>query len=145
MDRSNKPHQRAGKTSRVLVGTSPLTFASWKSTVTGEDYPTVNFESYNVADDQTYDEGIIGPISADIQFGGDYDAGDNPYDDPPGLFPRDDLADVAFYTSRLDAVNWDFPFVRLRSADNGAEIRGKVTFSVSGKSQGRFLYPSGSA
>jgi hypothetical protein len=136
--------QRAAKTSRVIVGADNLTFASWSANVTGEDFPTVNFESYDAATDQTYDEGILGPLTCEIKFGGDWDAGDNPYDDPPGLFPRDDLAGVQFQESRLDGVGWDFPYIRVRSAENGAEIKGKVLFSVGGKNQGPFTFPSGS-
>ncbi len=136
--------QRAAKTSRVTVGGTALTFASWESALTGEDYVTTNFESYVAAVDSTFDEGILGPIGCDIKFGGDWDAGKNPLDPPPGLYPRDDLAALLFYTSRLDVVFWNFPFARLRSATNGGEIAGKVTFAAAGKSQGRFFTPSGS-
>ena len=136
--------QRAAKTCRVLVGATALTFASWEATVNGEDYPTVNFESYNVVAGQAYDEGILGALSSELRFGGDWDAGTNPLGTPPGLYPRDDLASLEFYTSRLDAVFWSFPYARLRSATNGGAIGGKVTFTAAGKNQGSFTYPTGS-
>ena len=136
--------QRAGKTTRVGVGGTFLTFASYEVTLEGEDYPTVNFESYNVAQGQTFDEGILGPLSSSIRFGGDWDAGTNPLANPPGLYPRDDLATVVFYTSRIDNIFWNFPYIRLRNATNSAEVRGKVAFNCSGRNQGIFTYPAGS-
>jgi hypothetical protein len=136
--------QRAGKTSRVLVGATPLTFASWEVGLEGEDFPTVNFESYNVAAQETFDEGIMGALASSIRFGGDWDAGTNPLDEPPGLYPRDDLASLGLQVSRLDGVGWSFPYARLRSATCGADVKGKVTFNCSGKNQGPFTYPAGS-
>lgn len=143
----NTGKQRAGKTSRVNIGGvagNNLTFASWECTLEGEDYSTVNFESYNVAQAQTFDEGILGPLSASIRFGGDWDAGKNPVQDPPGLYPRDDLASLNLYTSRLDNISWAFPYVRLRNATNSAEVKGKVAFNCSGRNQGVFTFPAGS-
>ena len=137
-------YQRAGKASQVSVGAADLTFASWQADVSGEDLETTNFESYVLADDTTYKEGILGPIECSLDFGGDWDAGANPLDDPPGLYPRDDLADVAFTVNRGDATFWEFPYVRLRGASSGSKVGEKVTFTCSGKSQGPFAYPLGS-
>jgi hypothetical protein len=136
--------QRSGKTARILVGAQVLTYASWKNDLKGDEQPTLNFESYNVISGQSYDEGILGALGCDTHFGGDWDAGLNPLNAPPGLFPRDDLAGVTHYTSRLDNVFWAFPFVRLRSASNGAEVKGKVAFDCGGMSQGPFTVPTGS-
>jgi len=136
--------QRSAKTSRVIVANTPLTFASWEVTLSGEDLPTVNFESWNQALQQSFDEGIMGVLGAEIKFGGDWDAGTDPFGSPPGLFPRDDLGPVQFYTSRLDNILWAFTYIRLRSSTNGGEVHGKVTFTCSGKNQGPFQYPTGS-
>jgi len=147
--------QRAAKTSRIQVGTGTnpfLTFASWEVNLKGDDYDTTNFESYNAAGfggGQSFGEGVLGPVECDITFGGDWDAGSSaptgypsPFVNPPGLYPRDDLANVSFFTSRLDNVNWAFPYIRVRGAVNGGEIRGKVTFKVTAKSQGPFTIPA---
>lgn len=138
--------QRASKTARILIAAQALTFASWRVEMRGEDASTVNFESFNVAAGQTYDEGILGAISADLNFGGDWDAGTNPLGTPPGLYPRDDLASLSFYTSRLDAILWSFAYARLRGASNSAEnpSNGKVAFACTGKNQGPFTFPTGS-
>lgn len=136
--------QRSAKTSRVLVGAQALTFASWKAAMTGEDLSTVNFESYNTVAAETFDEGIYGPLKCDINFGGDWDAGTDPYGTPPGLYIRDDLANLYFYTSRIDVVFWTFTYARLRSTENSGDVGAKVIFNCAGMNQGRFIYPTGS-
>lgn len=136
--------QRAAKAARVQVGADFLTYSSWKVDVSGDDLETTNFESYVLADDTTYKEGVLGPIECAVDFGGDWDAGTNPLDNPPGLYPRDDLADVSLIVNRTDATMWDFPYVRLRGASSGGEVGGKVTFTCTGKSQGPFVFPIGS-
>lgn len=85
-------------------------------------------------------------MGCDLKFGGDWDAHTNPYGQPPGLYPRDDLAGLIFYESRdgLDNIFYNFPFARIRSSVNGGEVHGKVTFNTSGKSQGIFTIPTGS-
>lgn len=136
--------QRAGKTSQVIVNGVTLTFASYEAGVEGQDLETTNFDSYNVADEQTYEEGILGKLKCSLRFGGDWDAGENPLDDPPGLFPRDDLPDLSFVVSRIDLTSWAFPYARIRTSTNGSSVGDKVTFSCSGMNQGPFSYPSGS-
>ena len=136
--------QRAGKASQVNVDGTALTFASYNAKVAGQDLETTNFESYVLAEDTTYKEGILGPIECALDFGGDWDAGTNPLDDPPGLYPRDDLPNVEFVTNRGDASFWDFPYVRLRNCASGAAPDAKVTFTCDGMSQGPFVFPIGS-
>ena len=121
-----------------------LTYASWQVTHTADDLPTNNFESYNAAAANSFDEGILGFIGATITCAGDWDAGTNPYDAPPGFYPRDDLATVLFYTSRLDVISWTFPYLRVRGSTNGADAKQKVAFSVNASSQGPFTDPAGS-
>lgn len=142
----NTGYQRAAKSARVAITPNFLSFASWNVQVAGEDLPTVNFESYSTSLNQSYDEGILGVLKCDIKFGGDWDAHQNFYDTVPGLFPRDDLASVSLLLSRatLDNTFWNFPYMRVRQSTNGAEVRGKVTFDVSGFNQGKFSFPTGS-
>lgn len=136
--------QRAGIYSRVLVAAQALCFSSWKADMQGADLDTVNFESYNAAAGYTYDEGINGVLSCGLQFGGDWDAGVDPLGTPPGLYPRDNLATLSFYTSRIDNILWSFPYARIHTSNCGSGVREKVTFACSGKSQGPFTFPTGS-
>jgi hypothetical protein len=146
-------YQRAAKLSRVLVNTTPLTFASWEAVLNGDDLNTTNFESYYTpttnSSPNTFDEGILGVIGADLRFGGDWDAHFVPVGNPPGLYPRDDLTNLQFYTARVPGTQapeaaWAFGYARLRSATNGGTVKDKVTFQCSGKNQGYFAYPASS-
>lgn len=85
-------------------------------------------------------------MGAEGSFGGDWDAGLNAFDNPPGLYPRDDLALVTFYTSTIDLVDYFFNYMRVRSVKVGAQAADLVTFDVdSWMSQGIFTLPTGSA
>lgn len=151
--------QRAAKASRVLVGSSALAFASWSANMSGPDLSTLNFQSFNTAygtpmpggyGGESFSEGLYGALDCQLSCGGDWDASQNPLDLPtPGLYIRDDLEDLAFETNRIDVAGgvtpWAFPYARIRSAQNGAQVTGLVTFTVSGNNQGPFLGPIGSA
>lgn len=121
---------RAGKNSRVVVEATNLTAANWRVTRRGDDLDTTNFESAG------QEQGLIGVEVSDWSLGGDWDSAQNRFTDPPGLFPRDDLGEIQFYTNLADADFHNITDNRVLSAENGAEVRGKVTFSASGKSQG---------
>lgn len=150
-------YQRAAKASRVLVGPTVLAFASWSANVSGADLPTLNFQSfdtaYNVlAGGESFDEGLYGALKCDWSCGGDWDAAANPVDDianVPGFYIRDDLTNLTFEPNRLDVANsgvtpWFFGYARVRSAQNGGQVTGLVTFTASGINQGPFSYPIGS-
>jgi hypothetical protein len=122
--------QRAAKNSRVQVGATNLRHASWRLTWRGDDLDTTNFESAG------NEQGTIGVIVGDWQTSGDWDASLPAYADPPGLYPRDDLGQMKFFENTSDGVAHTVAASRVLSAENGAEIRGKVSFSASGKSQG---------
>lgn len=122
----------------MLVGGTQLAFAKWDVNFAVKDLDTTNFESNG------FGEGISGIEQADLSFGGDWDAGQNPMDNPPGIYPRDDLANLDFYENVTDNVFWNFPYARLRSCKNGASVDGKVTYEASGMSQGLTVQPTGS-
>ncbi len=139
--------QRAAKTSRVTVQGVVLAFASWEANIEGESFDTTNFTSYNLVDGNlpnTFDEGILGKIMCGGSFGGDWDAGENPLDTTPGLYPRDDLPAVLLFESTIDNTFWDFPYVRIINSNNSGDIGGKVLFKSTYKNQGPFLYPTAS-
>ncbi len=156
--------QRAGKKSRVLCGnaTTPLlgtalAYASFNYSVDGDDLPTPNMNSFNITvlgvgpgisitdtAPQTFDEGILGIIRSKFDFGGDWDAGFNAFDPPPGIYPRDDFPGLVFDQNRLDPGICAYPYSRLRNTRVGSTVTGKVTFTADGMNQGPFNVPSGS-
>jgi hypothetical protein len=131
-------HQRAGKNSRTQVGGVNLRNNTWRTTYRADDLDTTNFESGG------HEQGTIGVDVIEWSMGGDWDAQQNAYDNPPGLYPRDDLGSVKCYENVSDNVLASIPNNRVLSAENGAEVRGKVSFSANGKSQGGgFALPTG--
>ena len=138
--------QRAGKTAQVNANGTVLAFSSYGVTVTGEENSTNNFTSWDAGGwggGQSFDEALLAFVKASIDFGGDWDAGVNAYDNPPACYPRDDFPNLKLYTSIIDVVDFVFAYMRIRSAKVGAECTGNVTFEVSGMSQGPFILPTG--
>ena len=130
--------QRAGKGSRVQVTAINLNMVEWTFEAKGDDLDTTNFESAG------NEQGTIGIIVADFQVRGDWDAGRNPYDSPPGIYPRDDLSALKFYENVTDNIFHSVSIARLLSTRNGSQVRGKVTFEFSGKSNSGFTLATGS-
>ncbi len=133
---------RAAKNSRVIYTAVTLRRASWKATAKADDLDTTNFESGG------HEQGTIGVDSIEWSLGGDWDASINEFDDAPGLYPRDDGGSLKLFTNVSDNVFWLIAATRVLSSENGADIKGKVTFAASGKSQGVALHgtslPTGS-
>ncbi len=121
---------RSGKGSRIQVSGTALTLARWNVTRRGDDLDTTNFES------DGEDQGTIGVEAADWTMSGLWDADQNRFIDPPGLYPRDNLDGLRFYENTNDGIGWNIPIARVLSASNGAEVRGLVTFEANGKSNG---------
>lgn len=121
--------QRAGKNSRIQVAGTNLRYATWKATWQGDDLDTVNMESLGA------DQGLVGVIGCTWSLNGDWDANINAYDSPPGLYPRDDMGQIRFFENVADNVGHNLATNRVLSAENGAEVKGKVTFGANGKSQ----------
>lgn len=126
-------HFRAGKGSRVIVEAVVLNKSAWDLTFQGDDLDTSTFEGGG------FDQGTIGIQGVDWNMGANWDASANNLTDPPGLYPRDDLGDVKFYTNLADAIFWDLSSNRVLSSKNGAEVKGLVTFSSTGKMNGASL------
>ncbi len=138
--------QRAGKTSQVNANGTALAYSSYDVTVSSEDHSTNNFNSWDAGafgNGQSFDEGLLCFVKADISFGGDWDAGLNAFDNPPGMFPRDDFPNLELFTSIIDVVDFRFSYMRIRSAKTGSQATASVTFEVSGMNQGPFALPTG--
>lgn len=131
--------QRAGRGSAVVVNGTHLNMAEWRANGRGDDLDTTNFESGGA------ETGLIGVQVIEWDMGGDWDAINNFYDEPPGIYPRDDFGTLRLYQSFADGINWILNLNRVLSAENSTQVRGKVSFRASGKSNGNInFFPSGS-
>lgn len=129
---------RSGKGARVSAGGTTLRAAEFEAAQQADDLDTTNFECSGT------EQGTIGVLSATWSIRGDWDASVNMFDNPPGLYPRDDLLNLYLYTNLVDNVYWYFATARVLSSRNSGQVRGKVTFEASGKNQGTFVSPTGS-
>jgi hypothetical protein len=122
-------HMRAGKNGRVQVAGTNLRNANWRANWKGDDLDTTNFEALT-------EQGLTGVLVCEWQTGGPWDAQQNNFDSPPGLYPRDDLGAVKFFEAVSDNVLHNLAANRVLSSENSAEVRGLVQFNASGKSNG---------
>lgn len=130
---------RSGKNARVSVSGANLLQNEWDVTDRGDWQDTTNFE------DSGEEQGLVGIEGLDYNVKGDWNAETNVYDDPPGIFPQDAFPDLQLYENISDNVFWDIPFSAIVSAQNGATVRGKVTFGWTGKAQPGWIRPTGDA
>lgn len=138
-------YQRAGKNSRIEIGTTILAMSSWDITENGDDLDTANFTSAGLSqaspNSTAFGEGILGFQQIAWNLGGNWDAHMAMYDDPPGLYVRDDLGLVKFFENVNDNDYVFMNYARVRSSNNGAEVKGLVTFKASGMSNGPYTLP----
>lgn len=130
---------RAGKNARATVAGTNMRKTDWETDFQADDIDSTNFESGG------FDQGTVGITSCPWTLKGPWDASLNDYDDPPGLYPRDDLGLVRLYTNTGDNVFWNLPNNRVLSAKNSVSVRQLVMFEASCKTQGSFSRPTGSA
>lgn len=127
--------QRGGRLSRVLLGVTPLYQSSWSANWVSGNSDITNFEN------QGLEVGLIAVQSVQFNFGGDWDATGNYFANPPGIFPRDDLANLFLIINRNEAPRWTFACARIRSATVSSEVHSAVSFQAAGASQGTWLAP----
>jgi hypothetical protein len=131
-------HFRASKNGRVQVNTVNLAQTEWTATWRGEDVDTTNFEGIGAG--SGYEQGTIGTQVIDFNSNGLWNAGTNPFGNPPGIYPTDSLPNVAFFQSQSDPCTVAFPLARILSSvvASGNVKTGAIRFNFTGKSNGPF-------
>lgn len=135
--------QIAGKNSRISADGTILSLAKFNVVDEVDNLDTTNFTSTD-EEGNCFEEGISGVERLRWTLGGLWDAGTNPEDDPPGIYPRDDLPNLILYLNVAAAQSYDMPFTRVRSSTVGTDVKGSVTFDAAGLNQGPFTVPTGS-
>lgn len=138
--------QRSGKASRLTVAGVNLNVKNMSVSQHADDLDTTNFEAAG------YDNGTNGVTGVDWDFDGDWDAGRNFYDSPPGIYPRDDLgvnrngvgSATLLYPNVADNNPTTIPTSRVISSKNTMPVRGLVGFQATCKSNGQFTMSTGS-
>lgn len=124
----------SGKNSRASVSGAHLTLRTYSVDHQGDDLDTSNFECNG------FRQGVIGLEVLHWGLDGDWDSEQNRFDDPPGLYPRDDGDNMSIETVS-GGDSFDMPVFRCDSSTVGSNVEQKVTFSSKGLSQGEFSTP----
>ena len=130
---------RSGKNSRITCGVTNLSYTKWSIKERGSVHDTTHFESSGST------EQLTGPTGCDIKFSGKWDAGQNPYTDPPALYRQDRYAPAAgikFYSNTTDNTPWTFTAMTIESSEVTSDVNGMVEFMVEAKSIGSYVRPS---
>lgn len=129
---------RSGKNSRISVNGDILAHSDWNQNYNGDRLDTRNFES------QGWNEGLIGFRVTEWGTKGLWNAVDNMYDDPPGLYPRDDGTNMVCTPSTSEVIIWTLTDWLCDRSNMSTSATGLVQVDASGTSQGQPTPPSGS-
>ena len=155
----------AGKNGRVVVGGAIIVADKWKATLHGVDIPTTNFEDQAVVAGiaQTFTSGITGPLEADLEFNGFYNAAQLPFSaGVPNFFPGlyQPAGGIQLYPYKYGVAfananpsgSFNFPVnivggatvggMRILQSAVDCDVNGRVNLAVNAKSNGVFVAPS---
>ncbi len=142
---------RSGKGARISVAGLPLTQAVWEVHETGVKLPTNNFECFTTALGSTgngggrsFTQGLIGFETATGKCTGNWNQAINPFDDPPGLYNRDDGPLIVCMFNVIDENNYEFPETLLYDcADVKCNCEGLISYDFAWENQGEYARPQG--
>lgn len=138
--------QRAGKGCRLVILAQNINVKTVNFSDEADDLDTTNFEAVG------WENGTPGVRVGKWDFDGDWDAGRNFFDSPPGITPRDDLgvdrngngSATQIYPNLADNKPHSIPTSRVLSSKNSLPVRGLVGFSASCKTNGQYTVSTGS-
>lgn len=141
---------RAGKAGRIRFNGTNCTLTTWTVDESGGDLDTTNFESYSTAYGvdsnsigRSFEQGLVGVEVASFSCSGYWNAAQNPFENPPAIYIRDDGPEMFLYVNIVDATYYRFFATRILTASVNVDAKGLVSFSFTGKSQGPYTRPSG--
>lgn len=129
---------RPGKYGQIQYNSIILNQGNWNCEDSKPYLPTNTFTALG------YTQGLTGLETAKWDFGTLWDAGVNPFDDPPGVYPRSLGVSLKLLENTADNVGWVLPYVLVLSCKNGCPVDKEVSFDASGQNQGSFSRPTGS-
>lgn len=140
---------RAGKGGRIKWGAASFLFmASWGVDESGIDLPTTNFESFTTALGTTgsgggrnFTQGLIGPETAACKITGLWNAAQNPFLSPPGIYVREDGPQALMAMNRVDNDFYQFIATRVMKSSVKCDVNGLVTFDFDFMNQGPYVRP----
>lgn len=141
---------RAGKAGRIKFNGTYCTLMAWSVDESGGDLDTTNFENYTTeygvdsnGIGRSFEQGLVGVEVASFSCEGNWNAAQNPFDNPPAIYVRDDGPEMFLFINRTDNTFYRFYATRILAANVRTDAKGLVSFRFNGKSQGPYLRPTG--
>ncbi len=130
----------AAKFDQVRIGVTAYYAQEWEVTDETNFDDTTNFEGSG------FGEQVACIKRARIRINGWWDAGANPFDNPPNIKSGNRLATVKLYLGGVNSsVFWSFPFVDVVSSVHGGRVDQKINLTLELMSFGPFTAPTGNA
>lgn len=127
----------SGKTGSVVVNGATLAATRWSTTLSADELDTSNFEGNGK---KSY---LIGLQGLAWTIGTLWDAAQDWFDDPPGLFMRDDGTNMKLYTKLSTNKFWSMPTWMCSNSAMEETVSGLVSITASGKAQQDFVQITG--
>jgi len=141
---------RSGKNGKIVIQGVGYALNHWEVTETGEVLDTNNFECFTqdfgtglIGGGRSFSQGMIGFESADFTISGVWNAAQNPFEEPPGLYVSDLGPELILYINESDGTNYTFANTIISSTSVTTDATGAVSFSATGKNQGSYIRPTG--
>lgn len=133
--------QARGRTGRVFINGIELCVTNWELTITAQEEDTTSSCSAG------YEEFEYGVTGAQFTLDADWDITKNIHSDPPNLVPGDVIDTLKLYVHSDSGTGLeDGPYYSFAAGVGSIRIttpaKGKVTYSISGRSRGAITYPT---
>lgn len=123
---------------RVSVNGQNLQLEQYRISIVADDIPALGFE--DVTTTAAYDIGDTGVITTTISAAGYWDASLAPHSSPPGLVAGAILTTFKVFVSKSTVRVFTFPEIRVLQCEISGQLRTRVDFSFTVRSNGSFTY-----
>ena len=142
---------RSGKGGRMLWGATKLKGQKWAVAESGANLDTTNFECFTTVygssgsgGGRSFSQQLVGIETAKVDYEGHWDSGINAYDNPPGVYIRDDGPQAKMVLNQVDANFYLFYATTVLSANLDCSVTGLLEFKFGFQNQGPYVRPTGS-
>ena len=125
----------SAKFAQVRFNSVTVTAKKWTVTPTADALDITNFEGNGYAD------WIAGIYQADFTVEGDWDSANDQFATPPNFTIGAVIVNVKLFTNSLASAFWNFPVALITETPMTAAVRESITFVMTCKAKGSFVYP----
>lgn len=130
-----------GTDGRITFGGTALHLERYRISITADDIPALGFEDVSIT--AAYDIGDTGVITTVLSASGFWSAGNNPHASPPGIVGGAIISSAKFFLKKDGSRLFTFTEIRILQVEINNELRSRVDFAFTAKSNGAFTYAGG--